>query len=307
MCCDGSGAATNYAMKPPVVSVTRLACAKRAPVLALTAVFFSMSCTVVLTERQFFFPERFAVIPDDVHRENVEIRVADDTSLRGWSLTGGHDAKRPSLIYFYGGAQTVMEAAVELHALVKNLEVNVLAVDYRGYGFSDGTPTFEALSDDSLAIYDYLVSRTKSEPAAIFVGGRSMGTVPALKVAASRPIAGVFLVSSFTNKEEVVLYWHTQLPWYKRAFVRLRPDEADQPWTQPVELVRTLNVPVLVIHGTEDKTFPLSMGRRMFDQTRGARKHWCQVEGRGHEDLPITKGPALESIREFIALYRHAS
>ncbi len=277
-------------------------------ILELVAVvFFSMSCTVLLREDQFFFPESFPVIPDDVHRENVQIRIADDTSLRGWLLSRSHASTRPFLIYFYGGAQTVMEAAIELHALVEKVEVSVLAVDYRGYGFSDGTPTFEALSEDSLAIYDYLVSRTESEPAPIFVGGRSMGTVPALKIAASRQISGVFLVSSFTDKEDVVSYWESLLPWYKRAFVRLRPDEATQPWTQPLELIQTLHVPVLVIHGTEDKTFPPSMGRRMFEESGSAQKHWCQVEGRGHEDLPITQGPALEAIRRFIGLYGHAN
>ena len=273
-------------------------------IVALVAVvFLSMSCTVLLREDQLFFPERFPVISDDIHRENVEIRIADDISLRGWLLTRSHDSTRPFLIYFYGGAQTVMEAAIELHALVEDVEVNVLAVDYRGYGFSDGTPTFETVSEDSLAIYDYLVSRTEPEPAAVFVGGRSMGTVPALKLAASRPISGVFLVSSFTDREDVVSYWESLLPWYKRAFVRLRPDEAAPLWTQPVELIQTLHVPVLVIHGTEDKTFPPSMGRRMLEESGSAQKHWCQVEGRGHEDLPITKGPALEAIQEFIALY----
>ena len=273
---------------------------------ALAVVFLSVSCTVLLKEDQFFFPEKFPVIPDDVYRENVEIPIADDGFLRGWLLTGTYDSPRPFLIYFYGGAQTVMEAAIELHALVENLEVNVLAVDYRGYGFSDGTPTFAALSEDGPTIYDYLVSRTQPEPAPVFVGGRSMGTVPALNVAVSRPISGVFLVSSFTDKEEVVSHWEGLLPWYKRAFVRLRPDDAVQSWTQPVELVQTLDLPVLVIHGTEDKTFPLSMGRRMFEEAGAAPKHWCQVDGRGHEDLSITKGPALEAVQEFIALYGHA-
>jgi hypothetical protein len=61
-------------------------------------------------------------------------------------------------------------------------------------------------------------------------------------------------------------------------------------------------VPILVIHGTADRTFPLSMGRRIFEESATAQKHWCEVEGRGHEDLPITQGPALEAIREFVKL-----
>lgn len=276
--------------------------------LVLALVPFVFSCRLVIREDQFFFPERFPVIPDDIQRENVEIRAADGTFLRGWLLTGSDDSTRPFLIYFYGGAQTVLEAAVELHALVEKLGVNVLAMDYRGYGFSDGVPTFPALSDDALAIYDDLLSRpTGAGPGHVFVGGRSMGTVPALRIAANRRVAGVFLVSSFTDKRDVLSNWQHRLPWYKRAFVRLRLDQEAQSWPQPLELVQRLDVPVLVIHGTEDETFPLSMGRRMFDEAGSAKKHWCRVEGRGHEDLSITEGPALQALQEFIGLYARSA
>ncbi|MFQ5877301.1 MAG: alpha/beta fold hydrolase [Acidobacteriota bacterium] len=279
---------------------SRIPLAPAAGALALALSLISMSCTVVLKEDQFFFPEKFPVVPDGIRRENVEIVTADGVRLGGWLLTGRDRAPRPVLIYFYGGAQTVLEAALELYSLAKGLDADVLSVDYRGYGFSEGVPSMAALSRDSLRIYDY-VARTLPDDRPVFVAGRSMGTIPALSLAARRPIAGLILVSPFTSRQEVVSYWESRMPWYKRAFVRLRPERARQGWKEPVELVADVEAPILVIHGSEDRTFPLAMGRRMLDEAGSARKVWSPVDGGGHEDLSITTGPALAAMRRFLS------
>ena len=70
---------------------------------------------------------------------------------------------------------------------------------------------------------------------------------------------------------------------------QVRSDEDVQRWTQPVELVETLHVPVLVIRGTEDRAFPLSNGT---PKVRGVGER-ARALVSSHEDLPITKGLAL--------------
>ena len=69
--------------------------------------------------------------------------------------------------------------------------VEVWVVNYPGYGGSTGSRTLRNLAGASLAAYDQLRAVAGERP--IFVEGFSLGTTPALHVAAERPVAGVIL------------------------------------------------------------------------------------------------------------------
>ena len=89
-----------------------------------------------------------------------------------------------------------------------------------------------------------------------------------------------------TRAEEAGPRLERGLPRRVRPFVRLRPDAAiARPDFQPGILVRRLEAPLLVLHGTRDRLLPPRMGRAVVVAAGSERKTFCPVPGAGHDDL----------------------
>jgi abhydrolase domain-containing protein 12 len=62
---------------------------------------------------------------------------------------------------------------VRSYSAYSALECNILAIDYRGFGDSTGTPSEKGLIDDGRAIWDYVTKRGGQE---VILMGQSLGT-----------------------------------------------------------------------------------------------------------------------------------
>ncbi|MCK5343636.1 MAG: hypothetical protein KAR20_09540, partial [Candidatus Heimdallarchaeota archaeon] len=137
--------------------------------LAVLIFLTQISCTKIVRERDLFAPQHYPSMADSLQRQNVEIPINKLMVLRGWYLPSS-DYHR-SLIYFYGNGESVVTVSPVLYWLSSTFKMNVLAVDYRGYGFSDGKPGLEAMSSDALRVYDYLINNLGQEGAPIVIYG----------------------------------------------------------------------------------------------------------------------------------------
>ncbi|MGB8657724.1 MAG: alpha/beta fold hydrolase [Candidatus Zixiibacteriota bacterium] len=259
----------------------------------------SLSCTKVIHEKDLFYPRHLPILSDEVVRTNTSIMVEDTISLRGWFIHS--PSYKRSLIYFYGNGENVYDSSVPLYWLATNLKCNILAMDYRGYGVSDGKPSFNSLLADGIKIYDFLVDSLGQSPAATFVYGRSIGTLPAVHVASQKPVSGLILQAPPTSAAEIIPRWKSLAPWYIRWILRVRPDKDLKNYhPQPVEDIRKVAAPLLIIHGTEDDIIPIDFGRRMFEEAGSKQKRWCPVKGYGHNNLRIYDSPISDSLRAFV-------
>jgi pimeloyl-ACP methyl ester carboxylesterase len=270
----------------------------------LVLVIICLSCTKVIHEKDLFYPRRFPVLSDEVIRTNVSIQVEDSIPIRGWYL---HSPDyKGSMIYFYGNGESVTASTEPLYWLATNLKCNVLAIDYRGYGFSEGMPSFNSLLTDGIKIYDYLMDTLKLASDSTFIYGRSIGTIPAVNVASQKPISGLILEAPPTSASEVIRRWNSLVPWWMKLFLRIRPDKALKNYhPQPIENIRKVEAPLLIIHGTKDEIIPIDLGKRMFKEAGSKQKHWCPVPGYGHNNLKIYNSPVSDSLRSFVDQYRH--
>lgn len=73
------------------------------------------------------------------------------------------------------------------------LNVNILAYDYEGYGRSSGPPTEQLCYEDIDAAYDHLTTTLQQKPHNIVVYGRSLGSGPSLYLAERLNADGVKL------------------------------------------------------------------------------------------------------------------
>ncbi len=139
----------------------------------------------------------------------------------------------------------------------RQLGFSVLVFDYRGYGRSTGKfPTESQVYQDTEAVWNYLRQRVPADQIVIY--GESLGGAIALNLATKHSDAkGLILQSSFTSMAEVT---------EQRGFFGLFPiDVLLTERFNSLEKIRSLKVPVLLLHGTEDSIVPMQMSQVLYN------------------------------------------
>ncbi|MBK8914014.1 MAG: alpha/beta fold hydrolase [Phycisphaerales bacterium] len=227
--------------------------------------------------------------------EPAEIITPDGVRLRGWYFS--HPRHRRYLMFLHGSLGVMERSERFLGTLCLLLDANILAIDYRGYGFSEGRPSLERLAEDALLVYDDLARRASHPDDPIFVFGYSLGSALACHVAAQRDAAGVILLAPFTCADE---FCATAGPWWFRAFNRVRPDEPLRRPRQPIDNIRDVREPLLIVHGADDVVTRIELGRRMYEAAGSAQRRMIEVRDAGHENVRLTAPVLARSLRDFV-------
>ena len=214
---------------------------------------------------------------------NLLIAASDGSTLRGYAFTSPDS--RFAMVYF-GGNGEIIQPNSPIAALARRHHFDAYAVNYRGFGPSEGAASLGAILSDSLKIFDFVAARPELQGRPILVYGFSIGSIAALEVATQRTVAGVILQSAPSAASAVIPTWRPLLPWFARPFVWLRADEqvaAFRP--QPIDLANRVTAPLLAIHGTADRIIAIRFGEEVFAAAPSANKTFCRIEGGDHNDL----------------------
>lgn len=236
-------------------------------------------------ERLIFFPQPVtstAHLPASA--APLALRTDDGTELAGWIVPAAL-TPAPAVVYFGGNAEEVSWALADGRW---PRGVTLVALNYRGYGTSGGTPSADKLLADGVALYDFVAARGDVDPASITVFGRSLGTAVATHVAAHRPVARAILVSPYDSLAAVGSRHYPFLP----VGLLLRHRFA------PVGDAPSCRAPLLALVGSADAVIPTSHSRALFDAWAGP-KQWVEVAGAGHDTLGATR-EMWGAVREFL-------
>jgi len=204
--------------------------------------------------------------------ESVRIETTDGERLAAWQL----EPERPiaDVVYFHGNGGN-LSVWLPILATLHQLQLRVLAVDYRGYGLSTGTPSEEGLYRDADAVVRYAAGHRASGPRRPLVyWGRSLGGPVAASATRVVTPDGLILESTFVDKAAVL-----------RSQPLLRVLNVFAAYRFPtVELLQGFSNPVLVMHGDRDSIVPFALGRELYERL-GEPKEFAAVEGGDHNDL----------------------
>jgi len=107
------------------------------------------------------------------------------------------------LIYFHGNAEDLGSASEFLCSLRDNLKINILAMEYQGYGWYQGTPSEKTINKDAELVYDFFVKEIGFEEKNIMLFGRSIGSGVATNLASKRNMGALILMSAFSSFKDV--------------------------------------------------------------------------------------------------------
>ncbi|KAF9556885.1 alpha/beta-hydrolase [Agrocybe pediades] len=254
---------------------------------------------------KFDHPEHYGLAPGKT--VNLKLHSADNTTLGAWFLFSesfyrqlpypppSNDdfsfpqrkyipealQSRPTILFLHGNTGTRAHPlrTVVYTALTSRLNANIMAVDYRGYGDSEGHPTVHGVGQDARAAWDYLMSQG-AKPEDVLILGHSLGTAIAglLSSELSREgihARGTVLLSAFSSVRKLIdeYYLFGCLPLLKPlSMVPLAPRLVT--WSlvhrfDTLSLVPDIKSSVLIAHADDDKDIPSTHASLLFEAFLG--------------------------------------
>jgi hypothetical protein len=255
----------------------------------------------------FFHPHSLLI--DTPERHGIEYRTenfqaADGTALNAWFLPAKNgDTAKATILYLHGNAENISTHFRSI-AWLPAEGFNVLALDYRGFGASEGAPSLAGMQLDIDAAMRHLLAHKDVDPDRIVIFGQSLGGALAIHYAAHSAyranIRAVVIDSSFADYRQIareklagfLLTWPLQwLPW-----LTVNNGYA------PIASVAALSpLPLLLIHGDKDAVIPPQHSRQLFDKAGEPKELWI-VPGAGHTQS-LGSETARKKLIEFLLRY----
>ncbi len=233
---------------------------------------------------------RLLATPDDagMDYETVRLDTDDGESLHGWWIPAP-DVSRGTLLFFHGNAGNI-SGRLESVQQFRQLGLNVLIVDYRGYGQSTGSPSEEGIYRDAEACWRYLMETQGVAPQKVVVFGRSMGGGPTTWLAAREQPGAVILESVFTNVPDVGAHHYSFLP--VRALATNQFDSESR--------VSQVDAPKLFIHSRKDRVVPFELGRQVYEAA-AEPKQFLEIDGGHNDGFLVSAETYLQTIDSFLS------
>lgn len=111
-----------------------------------------------------------------------------------------------NIIYFHGNAEDLGRTLPFLLMMRQELNAQILAVEYQGYGICEGEATENSVLTDASKVLNYVLNVLKRQPDDVIVMGRSIGTGPACYLASIAKVGALVLISPHTSIQGVVKF-----------------------------------------------------------------------------------------------------
>ena len=221
----------------------------------------------------------FGTLPAGLQEFALPVRSSAGTqNVHAWWWPAA-DPRAPAILYLHG-SRVDLTGQVQRLELLRGFGFSVFAIDYRGFGLSDGgLPSEQTVYEDARAAWEWLVKQ-QPDPAKRFIYGHSLGGAVAVDLAATLsssaadPAAGLIVESTFTTLVDIAREW--SFPWLPLgALMSQRFDSVGK--------IGRIAMPVLVVHGSLDHEVPSRFGQALYDAANGPKK-LLLIEGAGHSD-----------------------
>lgn len=201
--------------------------------------------------------------------EDVTLQTTDGVALHGWYVPAA--GSEQVLLFFHGNAGNISHRRASLEVFHR-LGLNVLMIDYRGYGQSQGSPSETGLYLDAAAAWAYLVDDKGFAANDVVIFGRSLGGAVAVDLASNVSARGLILESTLSSSRD---FAQLVFPVLSRL-IFMRFDFAS------AAKMLSVNAPVLVLHSPDDEIMPFKLGEAVF-AAANEPKAFVRMRG-GHND-----------------------
>jgi fermentation-respiration switch protein FrsA (DUF1100 family) len=199
------------------------------------------------------------------------ITTEDGIEILSWFKAPKNGQK--IILYFHGNAGNIGDRSHKFEAFA-DAGFGVMAVSYRGYFGSQGSPSETGLMNDGKASFGSILDLGYL-PKDILLYGESLGSGVAIQLAAKFDVAGVVLEAPYTSITAIAKKSY----WFLPVSLLLKDK------FESIKFMPQVSAPVIIFHGTLDPVVPISEGKKLFAAAKSTKK-FIEVEGLGHLNFP---------------------
>lgn len=223
--------------------------------------------------------------------EQVDLPRRDGSRQLAWVMK--HPDARSWVLFLHGNAATIASRVnIARYRELRELGLNVIAPEYRGFAGLPGTPSEAGLAEDARAAFDYLTGTLRVGPPRVVIYGWSLGSAVAVDLAANVPAGAVILEGALAS---VVALGQQHYPIFPIRLIIRNPFES-------IDKVHRIAAPLLFLHSPEDDVIPIAEARRLYDAATSP-KRFVEVRGGHIYANDVDRAVFFGAIRSFLDEY----
>jgi fermentation-respiration switch protein FrsA (DUF1100 family) len=265
----------------------RTATVMTAIAIGVLCIYAGVLAMLYFTQRSMmYFPETIHTTPAQAglpQAEEIALTTSDGVHIAAWHVPP-RDGK-PVILYLHGNGGALRYRVERFSRLIAD-GIGVVAVEYRGYGGSSGSPSERGLIADGEAGYAFAAARYAVPQLVLW--GESLGSGVAVALAAQKPVGRVILEAPFTSAVAIGARQYWYMPVRLLMSDQFRSDQR----------ISKVTAPLLILHGAKDQVVPYAMGEALFNLANKPKRIVRFLDG-GHEDLD--SNGALVAVGRFLA------
>ncbi len=215
--------------------------------------------------------------------QDITFTAADGVRLQAWYAPP--EQGKDSVVFFHGNAGNLANRKHKYQEILSR-GYGLMALDYRGYGKSQGTPNEEGLYQDARAAIAFLQAENIPTKKMILYG-ESLGTGVATQMGLEHEVKLLALEAPYSSIAAVAqaTYWFLPVT----LLLKDRYDSAQK--------IGHIDDPLILFHGTADRVIPIGFGRELFSHAKEPKQAYY-FKGLGHNNHNIKTN--LDLIENFI-------
>jgi uncharacterized protein len=240
-----------------------------------------------------FFPRSCVTTP--LPKNGIDVEIETEPSVTIGCRFHIHNPKSPNIIFFHGNGETVADYD-DIGPLYNHAEMNLLVTDYRGYGWSSGSPTVSSMLADAEVLFTEIQNwlSQNSYSGSLFLMGRSLGSVSAIDLATRhhKDIKGLIIESGIADT----------IPLAK--FLGIDTDGngfTEEDGFQNLEKIKSIETATFIFHGARDEIIDAAEAEKLQSYSGARTKEFIVIPGATHNTMIMTGGRLyFETIKKFI-------
>lgn len=243
-------------------------------ILAIIAAIYIGACSYLyIFQRSILYhPNQQLEAPEKYSLSDfsaVKITTADNLKITGWYIPAKEG--KPTIMYFHGNAGNLGKRADKFRDFAAS-GIGILAVSYRGFGDSEGSPSENGLYEDARAAIKYLAEKGL-EAKDITLYGESLGTGVAVQMALEHNFHAIILEAPYDSigARAAELYPYAPINL-------LLKDRFDS-----ISKIAKIHTPLMIIHSKDDEVMPFAHGKKLYDAAvKPKEMHVFENAGHSH-------------------------
>jgi fermentation-respiration switch protein FrsA (DUF1100 family) len=243
----------------------------------------------------------YSGVPESVQDVYLPVSAKPDAqSIHAWWWPDA-DPNAPVIFYLHG-ARWNLTGHVRRIEQLRRFGFSVFAIDYRGFGKSDGDlPSEQMCYEDASAGWAWL-AKQQPDAARRFMYGHSLGGAVAIDLAArlaaneggKGPQArGLIVESSFTSLPDVAA--ELSFSWLPTNLILSQKFDS-------IEKIKSVDIPVLVVHGAGDRFIPARFSQALYKAAPNPKKLLLIENGSHNNSMWIGDGEYQHALGELFGL-----